>query len=592
MKRKRITAFILAAVMVVALIPSVSAMVLQVPELSIFGSTVSWTAPYAEDLHQIILFVDDEVKRVFGPAQRSYDLNLVSLVPGRTHTVWVQLDYRTTQTESGLPEIISRPSNRVTYTSTPPVRTLPAPSLRLVGGYYLEIYVNWPEVPFEIRSTAMFAIHVGGYPSSYTGIGYGEFTSYDLSTLSLPPGTHQVSVSASVQSPAWLDSPRSNPVTYTIAPVVQQLPAPRLQVSGTNVSIIMQDPFALPQIPQYVLASLVYYVYINGLVQPRTVSGDFNAAYFNLPPGTHRVLVIASTPLDGWRDSNRSNEVTLTVAGGAGIGNAVASPTQLEIGGYVNVTVTGISNANRLEFLTRIGNATKVINTIQNPGASQTYAIPIVNVNTNAVIVRVFGANYTSDERVMSITVREPAPIPTPIPTPAPTPVPTPAPTPVPTPTPPPVPTVEPLVLYESMRNFPTHVNEDWVYVEQPFQLVVTDQGPPAVSTSMLNPRVFAHWIGGGINYTAGVVTLTGTHAQGHPVNVQMTIGSPIAIINGVPYDIATFSAGGTSAAGRGAGSIQAMIIDGRSFVPLRFLVNAFGRHIDGSSQFPRIIIS
>ena len=60
-----------------------------------------------------------------------------------------------------------------------------------------------------------------------------------------------------------------------------------------------------------------------------------------------------------------------------------------------------------------------------------------------------------------------------------------------------------------------------------------------------------------------------------------MTVGSNIAQVNGVPTDIAAFAG-----ASGPDGSIQVVPTpDGRIFLPIRFLTNAFGRTVEGIGE-------
>ena len=116
--------------------------------------------------------------------------------------------------------------------------------------------------------------------------------------------------------------------------------------------------------------------------------------------------------------------------------------------------------------------------------------------------------------------------------------------------------------------------------VNEPFRWV------PLVGTNLrvgfVSARAFAYFINGspdvGVNWDAATNTATvgGTDVHGNAVSVVMTVGSNIATVNGSPVDIATFA--GQSGP---AGSIQVVPTpDGRIFLPLRFLANAFGRTV------------
>lgn|GEM_PF-2396680 len=81
------------------------------------------------------------------------------------------------------------------------------------------------------------------------------------------------------------------------------------------------------------------------------------------------------------------------------------------------------------------------------------------------------------------------------------------------------------------------------------------------------NPDVGVTW-----NELTNTATIQGQDINGNPVTVVLTMGSNIAQINGVPTDIATFD--GTAPSGS---IVITPTPDGRVFLPLRFLTNAFG---------------
>ncbi|MCL2217947.1 MAG: copper amine oxidase N-terminal domain-containing protein, partial [Defluviitaleaceae bacterium] len=135
-----------------------------------------------------------------------------------------------------------------------------------------------------------------------------------------------------------------------------------------------------------------------------------------------------------------------------------------------------------------------------------------------------------------------------------------------------------------------TNVDNDPQLVEAPFRFV-----PNPVNANytmgMLSPRVFAHWISGSTGFDDGVVTLTGMHFDGTPVEVVMTVGQNYAFINGQRHDIATFAARDGHGTGP-TGSVTPMNVDGRVFVPIRFLTNAFGRFVTFDGDFPNVVVT
>ncbi|MCL2386976.1 MAG: copper amine oxidase N-terminal domain-containing protein [Defluviitaleaceae bacterium] len=111
---------------------------------------------------------------------------------------------------------------------------------------------------------------------------------------------------------------------------------------------------------------------------------------------------------------------------------------------------------------------------------------------------------------------------------------------------------------------------QDGSMVNDPFILHSFVDG---IAVSMLNPRIFADFIGGEIEWIEATSTInfSGPDANGNHVTVSLTNNSNRAIVSGQNVDIATFAANSGP-----ANSVNTIIIDGRSFVPLRFLANAF----------------
>ncbi|MCL2566162.1 MAG: hypothetical protein FWE24_10240 [Defluviitaleaceae bacterium] len=81
-------------------------------------------------------------------------------------------------------------------------------------------------------------------------------------------------------------------------------------------------------------------------------------------------LVVAAVNDPGWRDSRRSNELSINIGNMPIIGNATVTPATVTVGENVVVNVTGIANTNRLEFLTRAATAATMIHTVNNPGTT------------------------------------------------------------------------------------------------------------------------------------------------------------------------------------------------------------------------------
>ena len=121
--------------------------------------------------------------------------------------------------------------------------------------------------------------------------------------------------------------------------------------------------------------------------------------------------------------------------------------------------------------------------------------------------------------------------------------------------------------------------------VDDPFRWV--DTPGTNLRVGFLSARAFGYIINGspdvGVewNEATNTATITGEDINGNSVSVVMTVGSNIAQINGVPTDIAAFAG-----ASGPDGSIQVVPTpDGRIFLPIRFLTNAFGRTVTGEGE-------
>jgi len=110
-------------------------------------------------------------------------------------------------------------------------------------------------------------------------------------------------------------------------------------------------------------------------------------------------------------------------------------------------------------------------------------------------------------------------------------------------------------------------------------QAVVLASVAPGIVSTMMNPRVFADFIGSNVDFdhAARTITFSGISTHGVEQTVVLTLDSPTATVNGQSIDIAT-------GAGQGqlAGQINPFVSpDGRSYVPARFLATIFGVGIE-----------
>jgi len=367
------------------------------PVLSINGQIITWTT--VGDPYEFAIIVNGVERVTLGSFANSYNLSELSLNQSSTNTITVRADFSVGDGET--PAQVSYTSNAVTFGGVP-AQNLPAPTINLVAGHFLEISINWPGVPNLIRDTAEFIIFAGGQERTRISIANANGADIDLWTLGLTAGNYQVRVVATIPGGYYGDSAQSNAVNFVVPAANRELPTPTLRVSGSEVLIDQHQG----DVPNSIFNNVRYILYINSQRRAGTVQGDFSISSLDLPVGTHRLLAVATVNDSSWRDSRRSNEVTLTISADTPrIANAVVTPQTLTVGGTVTVNVTGLANVSRLEFLTRVGNATTVAHTINNPGSTASQQLTLNNININAVLVRAFGANNTREERILPVTI-------------------------------------------------------------------------------------------------------------------------------------------------------------------------------------------
>jgi hypothetical protein len=151
------------------------------------------------------------------------------------------------------------------------------------------------------------------------------------------------------------------------------------------------------------------------------------------------------------------------------------------------------------------------------------------------------------------------------------------------------VPTLRPLTLREGMA--PVHTVDGHV-VENPFFMAgeAHGVGAPGVAIGVVNPRVFAHIINVAVDWDGargadGTAILQGYDRNGDWVRVELPVGATTATVNGQSVDIATAAPGSGD-----PGTVRTVNINDRTFVPVRFLAEAFGYTVD-TTDFPAITI-
>ena len=153
------------------------------------------------------------------------------------------------------------------------IRTLPAPTVTLDGSV-----ISWEAVPGAIG----YSVRIDGTQVVDGAIG-PWLTSFNLATLGLGLGEHEVTVVALGDGVQTLGSPPSIPVTFTVGPT--QLPAPQVTLVGAEVRW------------NAVTGAIGYSVRIGG----EQVDGgglgldatSFNLAALGLGLGEHEVTVVA-----------------------------------------------------------------------------------------------------------------------------------------------------------------------------------------------------------------------------------------------------------------------------------------------------------
>jgi len=106
--------------------------------------------------------------------------------------------------------------------------------------------------------------------------------------------------------------------------------------------------------------------------------------------------------------------------------------------------------------------------------------------------------------------------------------------------------------------------------IDQPFMWYYNY---PGLRAAMVNPRVFAAAFDLDLDWNDATRSWTIT---GNGVTVVGTLDSTSAVVNGESVDIATFVNFGSGP----AGSVRPVVVNGRSFLPVRFFANAFGLNI------------
>jgi hypothetical protein len=107
----------------------------------------------------------------------------------------------------------------------------------------------------------------------------------------------------------------------------------------------------------------------------------------------------------------------------------------------------------------------------------------------------------------------------------------------------------------------------------KPFVLIPVDANTRVGGVS---PRVITTFFGGpDPTFEGGKAVIKGIHKDGHMVEVTLEAGATTGTVDGVEYDIATYS--GSAA----PGLVSVHVENERFYVPLRFMTNALGYTID-----------
>jgi len=111
-----------------------------------------------------------------------------------------------------------------------------------------------------------------------------------------------------------------------------------------------------------------------------------------------------------------------------------------------------------------------------------------------------------------------------------------------------------------------------------------------STKVGMVSPRVIAEFFDGNVQWDGTTATITADHKDGGSVTVTLQAGATSGTVNGATQDIATFSSYDLSKVP--AGSVEVVNVDGRFYVPMRFVTNAFGYSIEWNSVTNSVTIT
>jgi len=264
---------------------------LERPYIGLAGSVVFWDGVPGAGGYSLRIAGVEAAGGGLGRNARSFNLADLSLVTG-SHAV--------TLVAVGVPGFSydSPPSNTVTYTLTgsaqPGLPRLDAPVITLSGSA-----LSWPAV----SGAGGYSLRVGGVEANGGDLGPGA-EGFDLASLALAVGDHEITLTALGVSGVSLNSPESNAVTYTVTvavrPGLPQLDAPLIALDGLRLSwgsVYGASGYSLR----------VGGIPGEGVIPAGTTHTDIGA--LGLPPGVHVITLTALGVSGVSLDSPASNPV-------------------------------------------------------------------------------------------------------------------------------------------------------------------------------------------------------------------------------------------------------------------------------------------
>jgi len=260
----------------------------EVFEVSILNNPVADAAIPGQTVNQFDHSVGRQVTLVAGtrPSPYSQFVNWTSTSPG------VVINNPTSETNA----TFIMPPNDVVITANwqePPAEPLDAPVITITGDRLDSL--TWPAV----ANALSYTLYVDGV------VAQTNITSpFDLTSLDLAVGDHDIHVRAIGDDIAWSNSALSNMETYTVfAQEAIPLAAPAIAIAGNSLTW------------SAVANASSYRLYVHGVVEQSNVTSPFDLTSLGLAEGTYDIQVRAIGDGTVWSNSALSNTVVYVVAG-------------------------------------------------------------------------------------------------------------------------------------------------------------------------------------------------------------------------------------------------------------------------------------